>query len=86
MMETMIPSQVGMRLRTKLALSNAINNSSCSVICPQESKIQTFNANNLKAICTRRFDSFAFIPSMGASGGIVTIWCSSLLFWSGFSY
>ena len=61
-----------------LALSNAISSSGCSIICLQESKMQDFNASVLKTICPPRFDSFAFIPSIGASGGIITIWCSSV--------
>lgn len=62
----------------QLALMNAINSSGCTVICIQESKMQTFDASTLKMLCPRRFDSFAFIPAVGASGGIITIWCSNV--------
>lgn len=61
-----------------LALSNAINSSGCDVICIQESKMQSFDASMLKMLCPKRFDSFAFIPAIGASGGIITIWCSNV--------
>lgn len=60
------------------ALSNAINDSGCAIICLQESKMQMFDASSLKAICPRRFDQFAYIPSRGASGGIIMIWNSSI--------
>ena len=63
--------------KKQLALSNAISTSGWSIICLQESKMQDFNASILKSICPARFDAFAFIPSLGASGGIITIWCSS---------
>lgn len=38
----------------------------------------SFDVTMLKVLCPRRFDKFAFIPSQGASGGIVTIWNSSM--------
>lgn len=38
--------------------------------------MQHFDASMLKILCPKRFDSFAFVPASGASGGIITIWCS----------
>ena len=38
----------------------------------------SFDAAALKSLCPQHFDQFAFIPSIGASGGIVTIWNSSV--------
>lgn len=32
----------------------------------------------LKLFCPKRFDQFAYIPSQGASGGLLTIWNSSI--------
>lgn len=61
-----------------LALSNAISTSGCAVICLQETKKPAFDNVFLKSCCPRRFDKFAFIPSHGALGGIVTIWNSSI--------
>ena len=40
--------------------------------------MQSFDASTLKLICARRFDSFVFVPAVGASGGIITIWCSNV--------
>ena len=62
----------------QLALYNAINVSGCAVICLQESKMSCFDDSSLKALCPKRFDKFAYIPSRGASGGIITIWNSHL--------
>ena len=62
----------------QLALSNAINASGCSVICLQETKKPMIDNAFIKSCCPRRFDQFAFVPSHGASGGIVTIWNSSV--------
>lgn len=31
-----------------------------------------------KKFCPGRFDAFAYAPSVGISGGILTIWCSSI--------
>ena len=59
--------------KKRLALSNAIQSSGCAIICLQETKMQMFDASTLKLICPKRFDKFAYIPSVGASGRIVTI-------------
>lgn len=64
--------------KKQLALSNAIQDSGCSIICLQETKMPTFDASTLKALCPKRFDKFVFIPSRGASGGLVTIWNSNV--------
>ena len=32
----------------------------------------------LNQCCSRQFDQFAYVPSQGASGGLITIWKSSL--------
>lgn len=52
--------------------------SGCAVICLQETKKQTMDNTFVKSCCPCRFDKFAFIPSQGASGGIATIWNSSV--------
>ena len=62
----------------QLALSNAITSSGCAVICLQETKKPSFDLSFIKSCCPRRFDQFAFVPSHGASGGIVTIWNSTI--------
>jgi exonuclease III len=61
-----------------LALANKINESGCDIICLQETKRQTFDLDFLKKFCPRKFNKFEFLPSVGASGGIITIWNSNI--------
>ena len=55
-----------------------IEESRCSIICLQETKCDTFDIRMIRSSCPRRFDQFAFSPSVGASGGILIIWNSSV--------
>ena len=69
----------GLNARDKqLALWNAINVSGCSVICLQETKKCHFDSAFIKSYCPSRFDEFVYVPSNGASGGLVVIWNSSV--------
>lgn len=61
-----------------LAIRNAITISGCDVICLQETKHMHFDLNFIKTFCPRKFDKFAFVPSHGASGGILSVWNSSV--------
>ena len=61
-----------------LAIRNAIDTSGCSVICLQETKRTSFDASFVKLFCPKKFDMFAFVPSVGASGGLITLWMSSV--------
>lgn len=62
-----------------LAIRNAINQSGCNAICLQETKRMHFDMSFIRSFCPKRFDKFLFVPSRGASGGIITIWNSSVL-------
>ena len=55
-----------------------IEESHCSIICLQETKCQSFDIHMIWCFCPRRFDQFAFSPLVGASGGILIIWNSSV--------
>jgi exonuclease III len=57
----------------------AIRESRCDVICLQETKKECFDVAGLKKFCPNSFDSFAFVPSVGNSGGSITVWNSSKL-------
>lgn len=61
-----------------LALSNAISVSGCAIVCLQETKKTFIDLAFVKSCCPKSFDKFAYVPSWGASGGILTIWNSSL--------
>ena len=56
-----------------LALSNAISVSGCAIVCLQETKKPVIDLAFIKTFCPKRFDKFAFAPSVGASGGIIII-------------
>jgi exonuclease III len=60
------------------AVRDKISESGCDVICLQETKRQFLDAQFIKNFCPSSFDAFEFLPSVGASGGITTIWKSSL--------
>jgi exonuclease III len=47
-----------------------IEESSCAIVCLQETKRQDFAPSDVRKLAPKRFNKFAFIPSHGASGGI----------------
>ena len=55
-----------------------IEESACSIICLQETKTQVIDMPLLRKFTPRRFENFDFIPSVGASGGIIVVWNSSI--------
>lgn len=57
-------------------IRNKIDESSCSILCFQETKKENIDAIFLRNFAPRRFDSFDFCPSDGASGGILVAWNS----------
>lgn len=60
------------------ALRSKINESACHIICLQETKREQFDFFYLKNFCPRNFDGFFYSPSIGASGGLLTIWNSRM--------
>jgi exonuclease III len=60
------------------AVRDKIEESACSVICLQETKKEHFDLSSIRKFAPRRFDSFDFIPSNGASGGILVVWNGSV--------
>lgn len=62
-----------------LALYQQIDISACHILCLQETKKQNFVLADIKNFAPKHFDSFAFSPSRGASGGILVAWVSRLL-------
>lgn len=62
----------------QIAICNAVVASGCDVLCLQETKRTSFDRAFVKLLCPKRLDTFAFIPSNGASGGLLTVWNSSM--------
>lgn len=58
-------------------LTNKISQSNCNVICLQETKRESFDISYIKKFCPRRLNQFIYQPSIGNSGGIITIWNGS---------
>lgn len=54
-----------------------IDESACSVFCLQETKREQFDMSFVLKFAPRCFDCFDFVPSVGASGGILVGWNSS---------
>ena len=61
-----------------LALRNKIDESNVDIICIQETKMELFDAKYIKHFCPRRITQFEFLPSVGASGGLLIAWNGSL--------
>ena len=60
------------------AVRDKIEESGCSIVCLQETKLWNFDMPLIKNFAPRRFDKFDFIPSDGASGGILVLWNSAI--------
>jgi exonuclease III len=56
---------------------NKIDESNAQIVCLQETKKEVFDSYMIRKFAPRRFDQFAFCPSVGASGGLLIMWCSS---------
>ena len=55
------------------ALRNKIDESSCAIVCIQETKKECFDASYIRNFAPRRLDNFEYIPSSGSSGGILVL-------------
>lgn len=60
------------------ALRDKIIDSSCDVICLQETKRASFDNAFVRNFCPPSFDMFEVLPSNGASGGVIVLWKSFL--------
>lgn len=58
------------------SIKDKIVESQADIVCLQETKKETFDSNFIRNICPAGFDAFEFLPSVGASGGVITIWKS----------
>jgi len=59
-------------------IRDTISNASCDIFCLQETKRQNFDNQAIRNFSPPGFNSFAFQPSIGASGGILTSWKSNI--------
>jgi hypothetical protein len=56
------------------AISNKIEESACSIICLQETKRENFDSSYLRNFYPRILSKFEYLPSVGASGGLLIAW------------
>jgi len=55
-------------------IKNKIVDAGCDIVCLQETKTELVDLAFLKKFCPPEFDAFVFLPSIGASGGILIAW------------
>jgi exonuclease III len=58
-------------------VENNILETKADIVCLQESKRVVFDLNYLRKLCPRSFDDFAYVPSIGNSGGTLITWKGS---------
>jgi len=60
------------------SIRDKITESRCDIICLQETKREHIDLQFIKHFCPNGFGSFEFLPYVGASRGILTVWKSHL--------
>lgn len=60
------------------AILDRVSETNCNVICLQETKRARFDNAFLHLFCPQTFDSFEVLPCVGASGGSIIFWKSSI--------
>jgi exonuclease III len=59
---------------------NSIADSQCDIVCLQETKKEVIDVPFHRKVSRAFFDSHVFLPSVGASGGILIAWKESLFY------
>lgn len=60
------------------AIYDRLSTVHCDILCLQETKREQFDLSYIRKFCPSQFDDFVFLPSVGASGGTITLWNSSV--------
>ena len=63
----------------QLAVRQKIDESGCSIVCRQQTKCMQMDQRFIRKFCLRHFDNFVYVPSAGASVGMLVVWISSFL-------
>lgn len=58
-------------------IRDTISEANCDIFCFQETKRQAFDFQFIIKFSPAGFDTFEYLPSVGASGGLITVWKSS---------
>ncbi|GMI66437.1 hypothetical protein HRI_000313000 [Hibiscus trionum] len=64
----------------KRAVKRLCSKGNVSVILLKETKIQCYKGNLVRSLWGSRLGGFSFAPSMGHSGGLISIWNPSIFF------
>jgi exonuclease III len=59
-------------------IKQRVEECNCNIICLQETKREHFELSYLRNFCHKKFNKYAFTPSIGSSGSIITIWNGNL--------
>lgn len=60
------------------SIKNKIKNANCDIVWFQETKKDAFDQAFLRQILPPAFDEHLFVPSVGASGGLLVAWKSTI--------
>jgi len=65
-------------------IRDTLSETACDIFCLQETKRESFDLQFIRKFSPHGFDSFEFLPSIRASGGLITVWkaLSSVARWS----
>ena len=61
-----------------LAIKQKVEECAAGIVCLQETKREIFDLTYIHKVCPQRFNKFEYLPSIGASGGILTAWNGAL--------
>jgi exonuclease III len=54
-------------------IKQRVEECNCNIMCLQETKREHFDQSYIQNFCHGKFNKFAFNPSVGNSGGIITV-------------
>ena len=60
------------------SIRSKVTEVNCDIVCFQKTKKDNFDLSFLRKVLPANFDTFVFVPSVGASGGLMVAWKSDL--------
>jgi len=60
------------------SIKSKVSNNNCDIVRFQETKKTDFDQTFIRGILPPTFDDYCFVPSIGASGGLLVAWKSCL--------
>jgi exonuclease III len=56
------------------SVKELVDSSQVDVVCVQETKMQSISTRSILSMLGAEFSNYVYLPSMGASGGILITW------------